>query len=236
MFFFASSQNVNVKELEQELRRSVSGEPLGAKRLALDILAVDRYNRAAIGYILDQYLKTNQKDSIRVYLNNLIRLDPKNAIPYLIKFRFGLSLTKLDKEKLLKEAYSLDSNNITTSYELARLYNEDFHSSLNVCNEKTLNAIASNALFYCTRLYNLNSPYKMVAKFQIIQYLRYLKDNTNYKKYIIKKDDTLFFAWDTYAGLPENWENNFDINVFSIMQNVKGSYNQYSWAWLALME
>jgi len=212
---------------------------LGEKRqIALDVLAIDRYNNTAIWYIIDLYFKAHQTDSIRLYLNNLIRLDPKNIAPYLIKVNFGdyISLMKLEKENLLKEAYSLDSNNIKINYELAKIYNNAFHSSLKVSNEKALNAIASKALFYCRRLYSLNSQYKLVANYQILQYLVYLKDNTLYKKFIIKKDNKKFFAWNTYAGLPDNWESNFEIDVFSIMESVNDSYNYYSRIWLTMGE
>jgi hypothetical protein len=235
--FYVHSQTVN--ELEQQLRFSRIGEPLGEKRqIALDVLAIDRYNNTAIGYIIDQYFKAKQTDSIRFYLNNLIRLDPKNITPYLIKINYGnfISLTKLERESLLMEAYSLDSNNIKINYELANIYNNAFHSSLKERDDKALNAVARKALFYCSRLYSLKSPYKLVAKYQILQYLRYLKDTTLYKKYIIEKEESLFFDWDAYAGLPKNWENKFDLDVFSLMESVNDSYKYYLRSWLELGE
>jgi hypothetical protein len=229
----------SVKELEQKLRFTRTGEPLGEKRqIALDVLAMDTYNATAIGYIVNQYFKAHQTDSIRVYLDNLIRLDPKCTAPYMIKLSFGnlISLTKADRYALLNKAYTLDSNDIIISYELAKNYTTDFHSDANVSDEKARTAVARKALFFCCRLYRMNSPYKGVAKYQILQFSRYLKDDALYKKYLTEKGDALFFDWASYAGLPKDWENKFDINVFSIMESVKDSYNYYLRNWLELGE
>lgn len=172
----------SVEDLEYELSYIYADEEWGNKKdIAFKLLKIDNLNVNAIDYLVEVYGRNNQKDSISILFDRLIKENPKNPQPYLIRARernaYFAGLTYTQQIGYLKEAHKLDSINVEAIYTLGKLYYnlfiEEFEKNKN---EANLNYYSTNAIKYFSTLCNLNEEYKEILRPPLIQLANYKTD------------------------------------------------------------
>jgi hypothetical protein len=215
----------NIKELEHELSFYKSGEEWGNKKLiAFQLLEIDKLNESAINYLVEVYGRNNQKDSISFLFDRLIKENPKNPVPFLIRAkesnaRFaGLSFTQ--QINFLKEAYRLDSVNVEAMYSLGNLYYELFINEFKKDKKLTnLDYYASNSINYFSILYNQSERYKEILNFPLIQLANYTRDFRKKQLYENNKIQTSYFPISAFVDLPKDWKTNYTVNVINYVSD-----------------
>jgi len=155
-----SSFSQTTEERELDLKTLLSGEQSGNPMTKVsELLAVDKFNSTAIELKLCFYSRSNQKDSIKLFFDNLINSNKGSAIPYLLRAKFSRyeSLNENEKLSYLKKAYILDSTNVQVNYSLAETYYELFNKDQTSNWRKTeqSNAYAKKMHFlYKQRMYD----------------------------------------------------------------------------------
>jgi hypothetical protein len=147
-----------VEELEYELSFYKSGEKWGNKKdIAYKLLETDGLNSRAINYLVEVYGRNNQRDSIRVLFDNIIKTHSENPKVYLIRASernahfAGLTFTQ--RINYLKKAKELDKENIEATYTLGKIYYELFVKEFTNSKKKAnLDHYANSAIDYFTDL------------------------------------------------------------------------------------
>jgi len=205
----------SVKKLEHELSFTVSGDE---KDIAYKLLKIDCSNERAINYLVDAYARKNQKDSISILFDKLVRENPQSPKPYLIRAeelnakRAGLTYTQ--QINYLKEAYKLDSVNEETIYSLGRLYYDLFVKEFKTDKRKAnLDDYSSNSILYFSKLCNQIEKYNETLKYPFIQLANYsgnLNLKQRYENYTIQHH---YFPVSAFVDLPNDWKTNYAVNV-----------------------
>jgi hypothetical protein len=214
-----------VKELEYELSFYKSGEEWGNKKnIAFKLLEIDSLNASAINYLVEVYGSKNQKDSINFLFERLIKENPKNPEPYILRAQernahfAGLSNTQ--QINYLKEAYKLDSINVEAIYTLGKLYYELFIKEFKTNKEKAdLDIYSSNAIQYFSIICNHNERYKETLKFPLMQLANYSKDMNRMQLYENYKIQSSYFPISAFVDLPTDWKTNYSVNVVDFVSD-----------------
>jgi tetratricopeptide (TPR) repeat protein len=83
----------------------------------------DPHHFLAALYLADSYIQTNRMDDARPLLENLIKVDPKNAMEHVdLGIVYADENRKEDAAKEFQEAIKLAPNNVNAHYRLGRLY------------------------------------------------------------------------------------------------------------------
>lgn len=214
-----------VKELEHELSFYKSGEEWGNKKnIAFKLLEIDSLNASAINYLVEVYGRNIQRDSINFLFERLIKGNPQNPEPYLLRVQeqnaHFAQLSYTQQINYLKEAYKLDSLNIETIYKLGKLYYELFIRDFKT-NKKsaTLDYYSSNAIRYFTILFNQSNGYKESLTFPLIQLANYLGDANRKKLFENNKVQFSYFPISAFVDLPNDWQTNYSVNVLEFVSD-----------------
>ena len=168
-----------VKELEYELSYFKSGETWGNKKeKAFKLLNIDGLNAKAIDYLVEVFGRNNQKDSISILFDKIIKNNPNSPVPYLIRAHdrnaHFAGLTYTQQINYLKKAKELDNDNIETIYMLGELYYELFNKEYNNNREKeNLDYYARNSILYFSELCGQKESFKESLKFPLLQLANY---------------------------------------------------------------
>jgi tetratricopeptide (TPR) repeat protein len=209
----------SVKELEHELSFYKSGEEWGNKKnIAFKLLEIDSLNTSAINYLVEVYGRNNQKDSISLLFDRLIKENPQNPEPYLLRAQEGnahfAGLSYTQQINYFKEAYELDKVNLEAIYTLGKLYYELFIKEFQTSKKKANTDIYSaNSIQYFSIICNQNERYKESLKFPLIQLANYTKDLNKIQLYENYKIQSSYFPISAFVDLPTDWRTNYSINV-----------------------
>ncbi len=218
-----TSFSQTVKELEYELSYFKSGEEWGNKKdIAYKLIGIDKLNANAIDYLIEVFGRNNQKDSIDLLFSRLIKENPNNPEPYLLRARernaHFAGLTYTQQINFLKEAYKLDSVNAEAIYMLGKLYYELFIQEFNKNKEKAnLDYYSTNSIQYFSVLYSQNNSYKETLKFPLLQLAHYLGDDNRIKLYENYKVQPSYFPISAFVDLPSDWQTNYSVNVIDFV-------------------
>lgn len=241
-----------VEELEYELSYYKSGESWGNKKeQAFKLLELDGLNNKAINYLVEVYGRNNQKDSIRLLFDRIIKNNPNSPEPYLIRVRdqnpHFEGLTYNQQINCLKEAKKLDSTNIEAIYMLGNLYYELFIQEYDKNKKKVnLDYYATNSIRYFSDLCEQKESFKETSKFPLLQLANFLGDTEKKILYENYNVQTSYFPVSAFMDLPDDWQSNYSVNVidfvsgsdfnFSGVESAIFSINWYSKHLLALEE
>lgn len=209
-----------VKELEHELSFYKAGEEWGQKKdVALKLLKIDSQNAKAINYIVEVYGRNNQKDSINIFFDRLIKENPKSPELYLLRAGERNSnyagLSNDQRIMYLEKAYKLGSSNDETINTIGRFYYDIFNKEFSTNKNKAkLDNYSSNAIKYFTILFNQNDGYKESLKYPLIQLSNYSGDNKKKAIYENFKVQSSYFPLSALADLPNDWATNYSVNVY----------------------
>lgn len=214
-----------VEELEYELSYYKSGETWGNKKdIARKLLDIDSLNNKAINYLVEVYGRNNQRDSIVVLFDSLIKNNPNNPEPYLLRVRdrnahfAGLTFTK--RINFLKKAYKIDSTNVEAIYMLGKLYYELFIKEYEKNRKKAnIEYYAKNSIQYFEILYEQSDNYKETLKYPLLQLANYLGKDNNKSKYENCNIQLSYFPVYAFMNLPDDWKTNYSINVISFVSS-----------------
>ena len=169
--FYLTSFSQTVEELEYELSYFKSGEKWGNKKeIAYKLLETDGLNNKAIDYLVEVFGRSNQRDSITMLFNNLIKTNSENPEVYLIRASernahfAGLTFTQ--RINYLKKAKELDNENIEATYTLGKIYYEPFVREYTT-NKKNANLdyFAKNSIDYITDLCFIDENFKEISRY-----------------------------------------------------------------------
>lgn len=210
-----------IKELEYELSYTESIETWGNKKdIARKLLEIDGLNNKAINYLVEVYGRNNQRDSISELFDIIIKSNPDNPEVYLIRAdernAHFAGLTFTQQINYLKKAKELDQNNIEATYSLGKIYYELFVKEFKNNKKKAnLDHYARSATDYFTDLCSIDERFKETMKFPLIQLYNYLDENTKSRELKMDNFQSSYFPVTAFAGLPENWETNYSIDVIT---------------------
>ncbi|BDD03883.1 tetratricopeptide repeat protein [Aureibacter tunicatorum] len=210
-----------VEDLEYELSYYKSGETWGNKKdIARKLLEIDNLNNKAINYLVEVYGRNNQRDSIVVLFDSLIKNNPNNPEPYLIRAGernahfAGLTFTK--RINYLKKAIEIDNKNIEATYLLGQIYYELFNKEYNNNKKKVnLDYYSQNATIYFNNLISINGKYIETVKIPLIQLANYIDDDKKIIELAKKNIQSSYFPIIAFAGLPDNWKTDYSVNVIT---------------------
>jgi hypothetical protein len=223
--FYFTSFSQTVEELEYELSFYKSGEKWGNKKdIAYKLLETDGLNSRAINYLVEVYGRNNQRDSIRVLFDNIIKAHSENPKVYLIRASernahfAGLTFTQ--RINYLKKAKELDNENIEATYTLGKIYYELFvREFTNNKKKANLDHYAKSAIDYFTDLCSIDERFKETTKYPLIQLYNYQSEITKSKDLKMGNFQTSYFPVSAFVGLPKNWETDFTVNVITYVSD-----------------
>ena len=223
--FYFTSFSQTVEELEYELSFYKSGEKWGNKKdIAYKILEADGQNNKAINYLVEVFGRNNQRESISVLFDNIIKTNSENPKIYLIRASernahfAGLTFTQ--RINYLKKAKELDKENIEATYTLGKIYYELFVREFTTNKKKAnLDHYAKSGINYFTDLCSMDERFKETTKYPLIQLYNYRSEKTKSKKLKMDNFQTSYFPVSAFVGLPENWETDFSINVITYVSD-----------------
>jgi len=226
-----SSFSQTTEERELDLKTLLSGEQTGNPMTKVsELLAVDKFNSTAIELKLCFYSRSNQKDSIKLFFDNLINSNKGSAIPYLLRAEFSRyeSLNENEKLSYLKKAYILDSTNVQVNYSLAETYYELFNKDQTSNWRKTeqSNVYARKCISFINKGCTIDNHFRETLKYPFVQLSNYLGDTTNLKTYNEYIDKTAYFPASLFIDMPSGWETNYMMNVMCRLKNSR--LNWYS--------
>lgn len=210
-----------VKKLERELSSYKPGESWGYNNhLAYQLLEMDPLNEKAIEYLVYNYAKNQEMDSIQHLYNRLIKAYPDNPCLYLILCSevnaYNAGLTPAQQIDYLREAYKLDGVNEKTLYLLGKLYYTRFINEHTSNGQKAhLDEYAANSVHYLTTLCNLNESYKEALRYPLIQLSTYRGNGATKQFWENYAKQNAYFPVSAFLGIPDDWQTNFSVNVFS---------------------
>ena len=232
--FINISFSQTVEEMELELRYFKSGESWGEKKeYAKKILAIDGLNSNAINYLVEEYGRNNQQDSIRLLFDWLIKNNPKSPEPYLIRVRnrnpHFEGLTYTQQINFLKEAQKIDSTSTEAIYMLGKKYYELFLKEYSKNKKReNLDYYSRNSISYFSDLCAIDKGYIETMKYPLIQMTNYIGDNKKnleFKGYVYQSS---YFPIEAFSGLPKDWETNYNVDVIWEIESAVFSLNWYS--------
>jgi len=223
--FFYNSFSQNVDELEYELSFYKSGEKWGNKKeQAYKLLEIDELNHKAISYLVEVFGRNNQRDSISILFDKIIKNNPNKPEIFLIRARernahfAGLTFTQ--RINYLKRAKELDKSNIEATYSLGKIYYELFVKEFKNNKKKAnLNHYARSATKYFIDLNSIEKRFKETTKYPLIQLYEYLGEYTKSRELKTDNFQSSYFPVSAFVGLPENWEKNFSIDVITYVSD-----------------
>ncbi len=224
-FFFFSSFSQTVEELEHELSFYKSGEKWGNKKdIAYKILEEDRLNSKAINYLVEVFGRNDQRDSISVLFDKLIKENSEDPKLYLIRASernahfAGLTFTQ--RIEYLKKAKELDKDNIEATYSLGKIYYELFVREFKNNKKKAnLDHYAKNAVDYFTDLCSIDERFKETTKYPLIQLYNYLGETNKSKELKLSNFQSSYFPVSSFIGLPEDWETTYSVDVITYVSD-----------------
>lgn len=214
-----------VKELEYELSYFKSGETWGNKKeKAYKLLEIDGLNAKAIDYLVEVFGRNNQKDSITILFDKIIKNNPNSPAPYLIRARernaHFAGLTYTQEINYLKKAKELDSDNIEVIYMLGKLYYELFNNEYDNNREKeNLDYYAKNSILYLSELCEQKESLKESLKFPLLQLANYLGDANKLKLFEDYKVQSSYFPISAFVDLPNDWKTDYSVNVIDFVSD-----------------
>jgi len=220
-----------VKELEQELSFYKTNEKWGQKKdVALKLLKIDSRNAKAINYIVEIFGRNNQKDSINLFFDKLIKENPESPDLYLLRAGARNSnyagLSTDQRIKYLEKAYTLGSSNAENINTIGRFYYDLFIKEyMTSKNTAKLNNYSSKAIKYFSQLFDQSNFNKESLKFPLLQLTNYSGDNKKKTFYENYKVQSSYFPLSALAGLPNDWATNYSVNVY---RNFSTSENKVS--------
>jgi beta-glucosidase/6-phospho-beta-glucosidase/beta-galactosidase len=143
----------SVQELESELKNKPISNPTKTRKIAKELLKIDKYNETGILYVVATFYPL--EDSISAFFENLINSDSENPIPYILRAKyenFNQHSSDSDNVTFLKKAYQLDYNNREANHLLGLAYYSMFIDS----ESRGKKFYAENSKKYLTNLYNLD--------------------------------------------------------------------------------
>ncbi len=228
-----SSYSQSVKELEEDLIYKPEKAYGNKKDIARQLLTIEPLNEVAINYLVEVYHRNNQRDSIKILFDSLIKNNPNTIAPYLLAVRERnaryINLTYNQRIHYLKKAYLIDRTDEEVLYMLGKLYYELFIKEYNR-NRKKVNLLhyARNAIKYFDTLFEQNDSYKEILKFPLLQLSNYL-GIANIKKYEDCNIGLFYFPIDAFMSLPSDWKTNFSVNVLDFASGVEGAVFTINW-------
>ncbi len=232
--FINISFSQTVEELEYELSFYKSGESWGEKKdVAKELLVIDGLNFKAISYLVEVYGRNNQKDSIRILYERIIKNNPNSPEPYLIRVRnrnpHFEGLTYTQQINFLKEAQKLDNTNKEALYMLGKKYYELFLKEYKKNKKKeNLDYYARNSISYLSDLCAIDKRNKETMKYPLIQLTNYLGDDKGNKEFKSYNYQSSYFPIVAFSGLPMDWDTNYSIDVIWGIESAVFSLNWYS--------
>ena len=226
-----SSFSQTIEERELDLKAIFSGEQIGNPMTKIsELLAVDKFNSTAIELKLDIYNRLNQKDSIKIFFDNLIDSNRNSPFPYLLRVKFARFESLKDDEILncLKTAFSIDSSNVKVNYYLAKIYYNLFNKDQlsNWRKTEQSNDYAKNTIYFINKTCSINKNYSETLKYPFVQLCNYLGDTDNIDIYDRFIDKSSYFPTTLFVNLPSDWATNYMTNL---MDRIDGSnLNWYS--------
>lgn len=210
-----------VEDLEYELSYYKSGETWGNKKdIARKLLGIDSLNNKAINYLVEVYGRNNQRDSIVILFDSLIKNNTNNPKPYLIRARernahfAGLTFTK--RINYLKKAIEIDNKNIEATYSLGQIYYELFNKEYNNNKKKAnLDYYSKNATTYFNNLISFDDKYIEAVKIPLTQLGNYLGNDKKIEELEKINIQSSYFPIIAFSGLPDDWKTNYSVNVIT---------------------
>ncbi|MEI6090740.1 MAG: hypothetical protein WCR42_09840 [bacterium] len=200
-----------------------------------DLLALDRHNDVAvriIAYYLNDWVK--DKDSIKRFFDNMIKSDPKNPAPLILRAKYEkypVSLIDTSDLVLLKKACHLDWKNEEANYLLGILYYNAFiHENNTSRRASKLNYYAQKARHYLSLLYKFKSKFIFKGKFPLVQVCNFLGDKIHIEDFdnIRPNKKSTYFSIDSFLKLPKEWETNYKFNVLFEVKMAEEDVQFYS--------
>jgi len=224
-FFFFSSFSQTVEELEHELSFYKSGEKWGNKKdIAYKLLEEDRLNSKAINYLVEVFGRNDQRDSISVLFDKIIKDSSDNPKLYLIRASernahfAGLTFTQ--RIDYLKKAKELDKDNIEATYSLGKIYYELFVREFKNNKKKAnLDHYATSAIDYFTDLCSIDKRFKETTKYPLIQLYNYLGEKNKIQELKMDNFQSSYFPVSSFVGLPEDWETTYSVDVITYVSD-----------------
>lgn len=224
-FFFFSSFSQSVEELEHELSFYKSGEKWGNKKdIAYKLLEKDGLNTKAINYLVEVFGRNDQRDSISVLFDEIIKENSDNPKLYLIRASernahfSGLTFTQ--RIEYLKKAIELDKDNIEATYSLGKIYYELFVREFKNNKKKAnLDHYATNSVDYFTDLCSIDERFKETTKYPLIQLYNYLGKTNKSKEWKLSNIQSSYFPVSSFVGLPEDWETTYSVDVITYVSD-----------------
>lgn len=170
--------------------------------------------------ILSSYQQIGQKDSIPLFFNKLIKDNPNDIEPYLIRERYENYENSGYTSRInnLKKALEIDSKDVQINYLLGKLYYELFVQEY-IKNKKkeNLDYYATNSSQYFTVVCEQHESFKETLKFPLLQLANYTVNINKKKLYEKWKVQASYFPVSAFVSLPNNWETNFSVNVIDFI-------------------
>ncbi|NEV95076.1 hypothetical protein G3567_13105 [Psychroflexus sp. YR1-1] len=224
-FFFFNSFSQTVEELEHELSFYKSGEKWGNKKdIAYNLLEKDGLYSRAINYLVEVFGRNDQRDSISVLFDKLIKDNSEDPKLYLIRAgernAHFAGLTFTQRIEYLKKAKQLDKDNIEATYSLGKIYYELFLKEFKNNKKKAnLDHYATNAVDYFTDLCSIDERFKETTKYPLIQLYNYLGETHKSKELKLSNFQSSYFPVSSFVGLPEDWETTYSVDVITYVSD-----------------
>lgn len=211
ILFESVTLSQSVQELESELKNKPISNPLKTRKIAKELLKIDKYNETGILYVVATFYPL--EDSISAFFENLIKSDSKNPVPYILRAKyenFNQHSSDSDNVTFLKKAYQLDNNSREANHLLGLAYYSMFIDS----ESRGKKFYAENSKKYLINLYSLDKYSINETRYPLAQISRYLNDNL-----IIQNNEhcdisqEIYFPLKLFVNFHEGWETDFKYNV-----------------------
>lgn len=224
----------SVKELESELKNKPISNSLKTRKIAKELLKIDKYNETGILYLVATFYPL--EDSVSTFFDNLIKSDSENPIPYILRAKyenFSQHSSDSDNVTFLRKAYQLDNNNREANHLLGLAYYSMFIDSEN----RGKKFYAENCKKYLSNLYNLDKYSIDETRYPLEQISRYLNDSIVLQN-IDQCESTQenYFPLKLFLNFHEGWETDFNYNVIQAIDRGKFYIDWYSKHLKALQE
>jgi hypothetical protein len=216
LFISLTCFSQTAKELENELHVIRGSETMSSKKdLAFKLLAMDTFNAEAVRYLSLAYQIDNQKDSLVILLDRLVKENPKRPEPYMLQARF-LGVTSAQKIDYLKKAYKIDSLYANVNYELGKLYYDLFINEFaENKNKENLATYSRNSIKYFSNLCDIDLNYREALRYPLLQLATYLGDDGLKTRFEQFNEQAAYFPLSAFVYLPTDWKTNYSVNVMS---------------------
>jgi hypothetical protein len=221
----------SVLQLESELKDRPISNLKETRRIAKQLIKLDKYNETGIFYLIATFYPL--KDSISTFFDNLIESDPNNPKPYILRAKFenfNQYTSDSNNVTFLKKAIQLDEDNEEANYLLGILYYSMF-----IENNKQKSVGSKTYYAQNSKLYLTKSSIER-AKFPLIQISNYLNDKSIYLNFSVSSNSQEYFPTQLFANLPDQWETNYKFDVIEALDRGEFYVSWYSKHLKALQE